>query len=178
MLVKGQEYGYITATKECKNMSQHAGLAQRAANDTGYGEAAEPPVRPKVMRRPSHFSSKDAPAPHTPAFLSEKHDSTPDLSQPAPSMPVVPYTPTAKAWQDDARFGAVMLAVVVLVNVGLMLWLPHIRPTPSVVQGALITREIENETVQPDVPASPVTLYTKPVTQTEAPVVHVLGDDQ
>lgn len=153
-------------------MSQQAGFAKHFTSDT------EQPVRPKVMRRPSHFSQKGPALTNEPAFLTEKHDDALDLSQPPASVPMLALTPAAKAWQDDARFGAVMLAVVVIVNVALMLWLPHIRPIPNKLPDALVTSETAVPTVQPDEPLSPVTLYTKPVTQTDEPVVHILGDEQ
>jgi hypothetical protein len=73
-------------------------------------------ARPKLLRRPPQFSEipEKLPAPTESAFQLQT------VPAPAESLPA------AHPWQDDARFGMVMLVVVIVVNLALMAWLPHL----------------------------------------------------
>ena len=154
-------------------MSNRSGLAAQFVNDTTPSTVTEALARPKVMRRPAHFSTApDAPSPRAQPVDDERITTLP--------APVSAPTVSSRIWQDDARFGTVMLLIVVLVNMGLMVWLPHIRvPVAShnatIEQAAPITQDAA--------PVTGVTLYTKPapaahaLPSVEAPVtVHILGD--
>ena len=160
-------------------MSQQAGLAKSIET----ADASEQPARPKVMRRPTHFSSKTAAPDAKPNLtLSVPQEPTPDLA--ATTLPAT-VLPSRAVWQDDARFGAVMLAVVLFTNIALILWLPHVHrvANPPV---ALVAHESSAPSIQPDNTPHTVTLYTSetapesdaaPVTEekTSKPV-HVLGE--
>ena len=151
-----------------------------------FTDPAEPAARPKVMRRPSHFSS-NAPAP---SLLEDRADHSPNLAE-LPALPVAVAAPPLKAWQDDIRFGMVMVTLVTLANLALMLWLPHIQHLPTAKNAAPIPHASMAATVQPDNAITPpVTLYTKSAPEPVAeptledsagemlaadPKVHILG---
>ena len=144
-------------------MSYPNSLAPKLVSDNTPSAETEPLARPKVMRRPTHFSN----APSAPSIPIPKLPTEVEASAPLPAASL----PVRMAWQDDARFGLVMLVIVVLVNIGIMLWLPHIH-TVLPTRGAAPT---EGQAVFPAEIRShgddaAVTLYTKP-----APVAHDEG---
>ena len=70
-------------------------------------------------------------------------------------------------WQDDLRFGAAMLVIVIAINVALMLWLPHLHHASDISSRHL--------TAYTGIPASsadysPVTLYASPAPAPEPTV--------
>jgi hypothetical protein len=115
-------------------------------------------ARPKVMRRPSHFSSIPESTPtlpkprELPGFRRMSKFESLEASLALP----VPVTAVSQNWQEDLRFGVVMLAIVLLVNVGLMVGLPYIHRSTPVMPSA------DHLSLLP-VPASEgnVTLYSK-----------------
>ncbi len=118
--------------------------------------AAEPLARPKVMRRPSQFSSASATA-FTPPRAPEPTPNLADerLSEPAPTLPAI--VPEERGWQDDARFGAVLVLTLIITNTALMLWLPHLKRTTTPPMAAPVL----TETPAPHA-AHTVTVYTNP----------------
>ena len=77
-------------------------------------------VRPKVLRRPSHFGVQSTIAAPMPTFV-------PVLTHPATEANA---EPVSRAWQDDGRFAAALLAIIIVVNLILSTWLSAISPTP------------------------------------------------
>lgn len=83
---------------------------------------AEASARPKVLRRPAHFSQK-------PGLTLPAVEETPKITPlaNAPRLPVL-AAPAALPWQEDGRFGAWMLAILVLGNLALAVLLAHLLP--------------------------------------------------
>jgi hypothetical protein len=118
--------------------------------------ATEPLARPKVMRRPSQFSSAPT-AVFTPPRDPEPTPNLADerLPEPTPALPAL--LPAPRGWQDDARFGLVLVLALVVVNAALMLWLPHLKHTAAAPVAAPILAEIPTPAAR-----STVTVYTNP----------------
>jgi len=142
-------------------MSNNRGLAENLPTFTSTSQEPATPARPKVMRRPAHFSDI-RPAPSVaPAIVlpaATTIDENENLSASAP-LPAAVALPPSKPWQDDVRFGIAMLTIVVLVNVALMLWLPNMRPTN------IPAADVKNEATAGAVTTPPdhsLTFYTKP----------------
>ena len=173
-------------------MSQQAGLAKRRSLTATTPEINEPAARPKVMRRPTQFFTLDE-AVLQPLPLVHSEESV-NLTA-TPTLPTSLTTrQNALAWQEDARFGVVMLTLVVAINIALMLWLPTLKNHHREASPPLITSDANMSTVQPDHRiTAPVTLYSKsaPAAETAAedastedaspllappPLVHILGD--
>lgn len=95
-----------------------------AADETPPQDAAAPQVKPKILRRPAQFSSPAAPS----------HDSaTPDLRLNAPPLASQHATTSLpRPWQDDPRFAIALLAIIIIVNVALSLWLSPRSPSSSI----------------------------------------------
>lgn len=73
----------------------------------------EPPARPKVLRRPAQFSRMAAPiARTTPEKTPKATASTPEQTRPAAS------------WQEDNRFGLVLIGLLVVANLALIFATP------------------------------------------------------
>ncbi|MDX2095700.1 MAG: hypothetical protein SFW64_07175 [Alphaproteobacteria bacterium] len=79
--------------------------------------AAEPSVRPKVLRRPAQFA-RSAAAP-TDIRLDERRSK----AVPAAAPPPTPVAPALPQWQDDGHFAIALLAIIIAVNVAVSLWL-------------------------------------------------------
>lgn len=165
-------------------MSNTSGLAKRLTADAPAFAASGAPARPKVMRRPNQFAAARPAAPVT------------DMPSPAPTtaMETALPVPTAAAneapastpWQDDARFGAVLVLVLLAVNAALLVALPYLNHgAPAAAAGTAIAAGSADTA-----PAAPITLYTKPApspllpnwgepqaTHSEAPVVNILGGE-
>lgn len=104
-----------------------------AADEPAPRGAPAPQVKPKIMRRPAQFS--------TPT-LTTANTSTPDLHLDAPQpVPQHLAAPMPRPWQDDPRFAIALLAIVIIVNVALSLWLSPSSTAPSI---ADTTRESAN----------------------------------
>lgn len=110
--------------------------------------AGDPSIRPKVLRRPAHFSGTPT---HDPS--AETFPITPPATAANPQA-------AALAWQDDGRFGLVLFALIASINIALILWLPHlhrarISPAPETFQPGVL-REKSTE------PSAPITFYAPP----------------
>lgn len=109
-----------------------------------------------------------------------------------PGLPVAAAAPAAAAtryWHEDVRFGIALIAIVLLVNAALILWLPTLRTTPPVIVEQESAQDAAEELPEP---ANGVTLYTKPAPHIppawadddqldpaeQAPPVHILGGDE
>lgn len=111
-------------------------------------------ARPKFARRPASFSRSepDAEAPLPPAL--------PKIAA-APKLPAIPPS-HPHAWQEDARFGIVMLLLVLLVNLALAYGLPY-QPAARIV-----TEPTQVEAKAPAMPSAighernRVTTYAQP----------------
>lgn len=119
---------------------------------------AEPLARPKVMRRPTQFSSAPAPV-FTPPPAPTPNLADERLPEPKSTLPAA--TPAPRGWQDDARFGLLLVLTLVVVNAALMLWLPHLKQTPA----APVAAPVLAETPTPLAPRT-VTVYTNPALAT------------
>lgn len=118
-------------------------------------------ARPKVLRRPTQFSGS------TPVTEDLRAESTSDVVIAA--FPLTERTQTKKpqatrpfahrAWQDDGRFAITLLAVVVIVNTVLAMWLG----TPTVTTREIIVKQ---------------QLPTEPQATISQSRVHVLGEDK
>lgn len=117
---------------------------------TGGDTAPETTARPKFSRRPASFSrpaADPAPAaPATPAPLPLVPEDTPALATPGALVLRAPSI-MARPWQEDVRFGVVMVLLVVLVNLALFyglkyLPLPTLRTPPTIgfIGGSLYER--------------------------------------
>ncbi len=151
-------------------MSNHSNLAKKLPDST----PSEPLVRPKVMRRPAHFSATTVaktPAPSAPAPARPRDTASENENLAAsPAAPAASTSPAQKPWQDDIRFGIALLSILVLVNFALIMWLPHMR-TPSA-QGTTQTVVTTPAAQAPKPLEAPLTFYSKPE---EPAAVHVLG---
>ena len=140
--------------------------SRQVANGEAAGEAI---ARPKFSRRPASFSRATAssapiaaPAPTVPPAPT---DTTP-LKETALALRP-PAAPTTTAWQEDARFGVVMLLLVLVVNLALIYGLPLLTvSTPHTPAIPLVT-----QTKAPSMPdavgrtGAGVTLYSQPETE-------------
>lgn len=84
-------------------------------------------VRPKVLRRPAHFSAQSL------------------IETPEPVLVPLQYThdepkhsPTLRAWQDDGKFAITLLALVIVVNLIVSAWLSAISPISATTKPTLI----------------------------------------
>jgi hypothetical protein len=146
-------------------MSNARSLAQSFSPEAAASSQPLREARPKVMRRPAQFSSSRSPttSPNAPVTGAINLQDTRIDSTPLPQLS--PPAPATKLWQDDARFGIAMLTIVVLVNLALILWLPHMRTTlaPIAPITPIITSPTPVESSIGEVEQSPpLTLYTKP----------------
>jgi hypothetical protein len=96
---------------------------QSASASTGNELA----VRPKVLRRPAHFSARPLIEAPTPALIPLQHTYTEQK-----------LTPAFRAWQDDGKFAITLLALVIVVNLVVSAWLSAISPSPAAVKSTLI----------------------------------------
>jgi hypothetical protein len=86
-----------------------------AADEAPSRVIAAPPVKPKVLRRPAQFSAPTSHAP-TPETTNLRTDALTKPEQPASQA-------LTRPWQDDGRFAISLLAIVIVVNIALSLWL-------------------------------------------------------
>ncbi len=100
------------------------------------GEAAgEHAPRPKFSRRPASFSRPAPGAGPIAAPAAAPIPTSTDALEPlAATQPNRVPTLVTNAWQEDARFGVVMLVLVLLVNLALVYGLP-LLPHGNVVRG-------------------------------------------
>lgn len=116
--------------------------------------AVEGAVRPKFSRRPASFSRTAV----AEELTSEKIDATPMHAPARGKRPVLNFTP----WQEDARFGIVLLVLIALVNMALVYGLPLLP------QEALSSSPTQVEAKAPSMPrvtgnsGDTVTLYSQP----------------
>lgn len=158
-------------------MRNSSTLAQRLPTETG-STVTELSARPKVMRRPAHFSAPQPEAPVTQPTraMPLRQQLADELLIKDIALPPVAATAPARHWQDDARFGVVLLATVLMVNLILSLWLPHLKPvsTPA-------ARDVMAPLSQPGAKQSDgLNFYysqpeKSPARAPEEPVVHILG---
>lgn len=122
--------------------------------------AGDASVRPKFSRRPASFSRGTPQAePLAPAAAAAPADTVPAF---LPAL--VPAAPAERVWQEDARFGAVMLVLVLLVNIALVYGLPLL---PVTLASSGPTQVTAKSPTMPDAigranPGSSVTLYSQP----------------
>ncbi len=90
-----------------------------AAERLSSEPAAEPPVRPKLSRRPAQFSAPAATLKILPALPLDA--ATNDRNAPPPAH---------KAWQDDGRFALALLTIVIAMNVAVTFWLSYLERAP------------------------------------------------
>lgn len=121
-------------------------------------------ARPKVMRRPAYFSHPPAPVVTSTAVIPADF---PSLAQ-EKAQETEAATAT-RSWQDDGRFAIVLLAIVALVNLGVVLWLQSLNPKPA--KPIHIIQDSRMSTGTPDGTDTPpdVSVYTG-----TSPEVHVL----
>ncbi len=118
------------------------------ASTTTDGTAA----RPKVLRRPAQFSGSRLPA------LRE---------QPAPAPQAAPPVPrVGRAWQDDVRFGLALIISLIVLNVLMILLVPHLPHRKDMLtekenSGALFGNAAMPQPVSGGTP-SDVTVYAEP----------------
>jgi hypothetical protein len=123
---------------------------------TETGETA-PHVRPKFSRRPVSFSRT---SPHqTDVPLLEPTSEPLQLARPS-SLPAMrePHL----SWQEDARFGVVMLVLVVLVNIALMVGLPLLPASEPNILPMQVNAKAPSMPVAVGKPSSEVTIYSQP----------------
>lgn len=116
----------------------HPALFTPAPDPTPATHAAtDLSVRPKVLRRPAHFSGSTA-------SVEIMRDTAP-ITPPSTAQATAP---TPLAWQDDGRFGLVMFVLIASINIGLILWLPqlHRARAPSPPEPVQLTATIEPST--------------------------------
>lgn len=138
--------------------------------------ADETTARPKFSRRPASFSST-APRSAEPAPASGEAP----LALALPPAPAAPSTALAlhapagltitRAWQEDARFGMVMLGLVVVLNLTLayaLSLLPHQQPEHPT---GLVQTNAKAPTMPEAVsrPGSGVVLYAQPESERRTP---------
>ncbi len=111
----------------------------------------EPAIRPKVMRRPAHFAGGET--------LAAGADSAAETAN-IPTIPTL-YTPPARYWQEDARFGLALVLLVVVINALLILCLP-LAGKGARMPGATFASAEPNAPVASEAPAGLVTIYTQP----------------
>lgn len=140
-------------------MSLRAATPIAANENHAPSSSTELAVRPKVLRRPAHFSGTNP-----------LHE----IISPEPvSIPLFP--PKAEfsttSWQDDGRFGLVLLAIVAIINISLMLWLPHMHHLAV----KDISYDIHDDAVaeRADRKAQ-VTLYAQPASEWRSPQIYDL----
>ncbi len=139
-------------------MSNQRGLAEQLPAFTSTPAETAAPVRPKVMRRPAQFTDT-RPKTVAPSIVLPPSAETEENENLAISVPITANTaPATKTWQDDVRFGIVMLTIVVLVNLALMAWLPQMRPVA--VPAAEPKQEASGTVTTP--PDQSLTFYAKP----------------
>ena len=114
--------------------------------------AAEPQARPKFSRRPASFSR---PAP-TELLPSDAIGTEPSLP------PFRPVHAAPAAWQEDARFGIVMLLILLLVNVLLVYGLAHLPDRPRGTDIADVTPKASSMPQEMAGDHGSVTLYSQP----------------
>ena len=153
-------------------MSHPKGLAEQSFDEPVGNGRAEPTVRPKVMRRPATFSggavTPAMPTIHLPP-TGASTEGNENLALSAPSLPAVVTLPV-KQWQDDLPFGMAMLAILVLVNLALIAWLPHLHAANHAASAATVAMQ-ENIRAVPfgvNVDPSSLTVYEKPVAVEDA----------
>ncbi len=94
--------------------------------DTPYAESgAEIAARPKFARRPASFS-RGTPTPMAAMPAPSSEADTPKLTARTALPALALHGPAHTAWQEDARFGVVMLVLVLLVNIALVYGLSHL----------------------------------------------------
>lgn len=81
---------------------------------------AEANARPKVLRRPAHFSG-------SPALSLPPVEDIPKIIVPTAKLPV-PAAPAPPLWQEDGRFGAWMVLILIVANLGVALLLAQLVP--------------------------------------------------
>lgn len=145
-------------------MTSPAGV-QRLPNGPSIYVGAETGARPKVMRRPTHFSS--LPEPEATPVAAMAAESNTRLAPIEPTF--LPVPTTTHAWQDDLRFGAVMVVLVMLVNIGLISWLPHLRPSENRVTMPNRTVMSNAMGIEANQNGEGVTFYKKSDINTERP---------
>jgi hypothetical protein len=130
------------------------------AQPTRTAGADEPAARPKVLRRPSQFS-------HVPATPAE---APPEQQLPAllPNARPAPAATVSHGWQEDSRFGLLLIAVLVVVNGALALLLP-LLPAPDF-HSEPNTLQQNTQATMPSSHAKatkePITIYAEPRTRT------------
>lgn len=124
-------------------MNQRATLqTSNAPTASTVAPSADGAVRPKVMRRPAQFSTPASNLRVPPTLPLEQRL---DAALREPAAPAVQATPSARAWQDDGRFAVALLAIVIVVNVAVSIWLSAMSP-PAVAPAA-----------SPEIAAAPAT---------------------
>lgn len=104
-------------------------------------------AKPKIMRRPAQFSKPAIR--HDPAASAD----TRIEANAATSASTAPHTPALRPWQDDARFAFALLAIVIIVNLALSVWLAPkttVSPAASPAPIALVTPIAEPALSKPE----------------------------
>lgn len=128
-------------------------------------------VRPKVMRRPAHFSGQ----PHAEVEI-----------EPLAAPVSVGSAPLAlDLWQENVRFCVMLVGTLLLMNLLLVNSIARIRPVPQVITQSLSTTPV----TRPETPSrGDVRIYTKPppaprpdapyspAYEQNQPELHVLGE--
>lgn len=116
------------------------------------GTDAEMTARPKVLRRPSQFSTPV----NTPAAQPV------NLPVPVLQSTEQPAGIRSSPWQEDGRFGLALVLILLVVNLALMLWLPHLRQPPAATDFSALAAPTEQATLTRRTETQPVTLYSQP----------------
>lgn len=88
-------------------------------------------ARPKVLRRPAQFSQ-----PATPAHPKLQPPIDIRLDAPARDTPTAAAPIAQRNWQDDGRFAVALLAIIIMVNVIVGVWLTRMAPAEAPVTPA------------------------------------------
>lgn len=120
---------------------------------------SEPQARPKVMRRPPQFSRK----PEIAAPLAAAPISTAD-PLPAMAPPAAPRASFQPGWQEDGRFGVLVIACLLLFNILLAFTLANI-PHRTADRGPATVTLMNNASMPSAIrrpQAANVTVYSEP----------------
>jgi hypothetical protein len=119
----------------------------------------EPAARPKVMRRPAHFSQRATVDP-----VAEIPTTPPAATPPVIRLPVIAnHAPARLAWQEDGKFGFWLIVLIALANLALAVGLPGERaPLPAASRP--LADAMRPASARPAPLPGRITIYSEPTT--------------
>ena len=154
-------------------MATHPALAPSWTSEPPSPPTPEPvTIRPKVMRRPAQFSAPIpvSTGPSAPVAPPKLRPGFRTLSAPILEVSVpAPISQFAPVWQEDTRFGLLMLVVVIAINAGLAWWLPQLHISPTSAVASSVTPLPTPASAAQIAPLANVTLYKKLPTPAQTP---------